>query len=172
MKTIAKMVLTLCWPCVCAAALNTAAAQAAEHFVLTIQGDGYFQATDPATGEILYTRVGNISINENGQFVAGDPSADRELDPAITIPPTAISVGIAADGLVSIVEAGSTTTRTLNSIQLVRFDNPQGLSSRGDNLFSQTKASGQPTQGVPGTNGLGSIQPVRWKLRTSSNSRN
>jgi flagellar basal-body rod protein FlgG len=124
---------------------------------VAIQGNGYLQVTD-TTGQILYTRAGNLSINANGQLVIGDASVGRVLDPAITIPPTATSISIGTDGTVSVTEAGSTTMQKLNQIQLAKFINPQGLLALGGNLFSQTDASGAATQGVPGTNGLGTLQ--------------
>ena len=124
---------------------------------VAIQGNGYLQVTD-TTGQILYTRAGNLSINANGQLVVGDASVGRVLDPAITIPPTATSISIGTDGTVSVTEAGSTTMQKLNQIQLAKFINPQGLLALGGNLFSQTDASGAPTQNVPGTNGLGTLQ--------------
>lgn len=173
MKSFTKIVLMLCCSVACIATLNAATSRPAEpqdqqtdqKIDLKIQGDGYFQVTDPETGEILYTRIGNLSIDDNGQFCVGNTSAHLLLDPAITIPLSAASVGVDAEGLVSVQEAGSTTVVTLNNIQLAKFDNPLGLSPRGDNLFSQTDASGKPTENVPGANGLGPIQPVRWSPR-------
>jgi flagellar basal-body rod protein FlgG len=172
MKTFTKIAFTLGLSCFCLAALGatTEAVEtlgAFQHIDLRIQGDGYFQVTDP-TGETLYTRVGNLSIDADGRFIVGGSSAGRPLDPAVFIPTTTTSISIGADGMVSITEAGKTTMQQVGIIQLARFDNPQGLSPLGDNLYRQTNASGQPDQGVAGTNGFGSIQPVCWKPRTSS----
>ncbi|MCQ8912981.1 flagellar hook-basal body complex protein [Escherichia albertii] len=38
------------------------------------------------------------------------------------------------------------------------IDVPAGLSAEGDNLYLETAASGQPTEGVPGEDGLGTLQ--------------
>jgi flagellar basal-body rod protein FlgG len=46
----------------------------------------------------------------------------------------------------------------VGALQVVNFVNPAGLESIGNNLFIETAASGNPTQGTPGENGLGSIQ--------------
>jgi flagellar basal-body rod protein FlgG len=124
---------------------------------VAIQGNGYLQVTDP-TGQTLYTRAGNLSVNANGQVVVGSSSVGYLLNPAISIPPTATSVSIGTNGTVSVVEAGSTTMQQVGVIQMANFINPQGLLQLGGNMFSQTDASGAPTQGVPGTNGLGTIQ--------------
>jgi flagellar basal-body rod protein FlgG len=44
----------------------------------------------------------------------------------------------------------------LGQLQLVRFSNPAGLDSRlGKNLLLETQASGSPTQGTPGQDGVG-----------------
>ena len=49
------------------------------------------------------------------------------------------------------------TTATLGQIALASFADEQGLSRNGDNDFSPTLASGQPTIGAPSSGGLGSI---------------
>jgi len=49
------------------------------------------------------------------------------------------------------------TTATLGQIALASFADEQGLSRNGDNTFSTTLASGQPTIGAPTSGGLGSI---------------
>ncbi len=49
------------------------------------------------------------------------------------------------------------TTATLGQIGLASFANDEGLSRNGDNTYSTTLASGQPTIGAPTTGGLGSI---------------
>jgi flagellar basal-body rod protein FlgG len=43
-------------------------------------------------------------------------------------------------------------------MQLAKFSNPAGLISEGDNLLKESKASGTPTVGQPGSNGFGGIQ--------------
>jgi flagellar hook protein FlgE len=49
------------------------------------------------------------------------------------------------------------TTAILGQIALASFADEQGLSRNGDNDYSPTLASGQPTVGAPTTGGLGSI---------------
>ena len=43
-------------------------------------------------------------------------------------------------------------------IQLAIFANPSGLTSIGGNLYLETAASGNPQQGAPGSNGIGSLK--------------
>ena len=47
----------------------------------------------------------------------------------------------------------------LYRVALANFNNPWGLSKEGGNLFRATRASGDPTTGHPGTNGLGRLAP-------------
>jgi len=43
-------------------------------------------------------------------------------------------------------------------LQIVNFVNPAGLESIGGNLYIESVASGSPTQGTPGQNGLGVLK--------------
>src|SRR6476661_4731683 len=38
---------------------------------MAIEGPGFFQVTDPATGQTIYTRAGNFSINATNEIVLG-----------------------------------------------------------------------------------------------------
>ena len=40
--------------------------QTGDRWTVAIEGHGFFQVHDPATGKPLYTRAGNFSINANG----------------------------------------------------------------------------------------------------------
>ena len=120
-------------------------------FDLAIQGQGFFQVLLP-DGTTAYTRAGNFTKNENGQLVTPDGYL---LQPQVTVPAEAESVTIEADGTVSALQQGQTTT--LGNIQIATFINPAGLQARGSNLFVQTTASGAPNVGSPGTNQFGTI---------------
>jgi len=45
----------------------------------------------------------------------------------------------------------------IGQIQLATFVNPAGLEPRGQNLFTETAASGTPMVGQPGLNGAGEL---------------
>src|SRR5262249_13904038 len=60
---------------------------------LAIEGQGFFQVSLPS-GEIGYTRAGSFQLNAQGQLVTQD---GYPLEPAITIPPNAVSVFISKD---------------------------------------------------------------------------
>ncbi|MCJ7778317.1 MAG: flagellar basal-body rod protein FlgG [Sedimentisphaerales bacterium] len=120
---------------------------------IAISGDGFLQVTLP-NGSIRYTRDGALQTNANGQLVT---TTGYLIEPAITVPVDAVSMDIGKDGGVNVLDAAGTTS-VVGTIQLVRFPNPSGLSSEGDNLLSSTEASGSPTTGTAGENGFGIIQ--------------
>jgi flagellar basal-body rod protein FlgG len=119
-----------------------------------IEGNGFFQVTDPQGG-FLYTRAGNFGINANNQLVLGSAHHGWILDPPIQIPPEAIQVVVTDDGQVQYSTAGTPDLSNAGQIQLSTFINPDGLLKKGDNLFQATAASGPATTNNPGQNGTG-----------------
>jgi flagellar basal-body rod protein FlgG len=65
-------------------------------------------------------------------------------------------VSISKDGIVSVSIPGQ-ATQQVGTIELASFQNPAGLEARGGNMFTATTASGDPTTGVPGADGLGTL---------------
>ncbi|MGE5294677.1 MAG: flagellar basal-body rod protein FlgG [Solirubrobacterales bacterium] len=120
---------------------------------VAIQGDGFMQVLMPSGG-IRYTRDGSLMVNVNGQLVT---ATGYQLEPAIAIPTNAASIEIGADGGINVTDSSGVTT-VVGAIQLVRFANPSGLTSQGDNLYMQTDASGAPLVGIAGQEGFGNIQ--------------
>lgn len=53
---------------------------------------------------------------------------------------------------------GTTAQTEVGSLQLATFINPAGLESKGENLYVETTASGNPTTNNPGTNGAGYVK--------------
>ncbi len=119
---------------------------------LSVQGPGFFQITHP-DGSTVYTRDGSFQLSSTGELVT---SEGLKLDPAITIQNDAISIGIGADGTVSIQDSTGTTTSS-GQITLTNFPNPAGLESMGKNLYRETTASGNPISGTAGQDGIGEI---------------
>ena len=120
---------------------------------VAIRGDGFLQVTLP-NGDIRYTRDGALQINADGQLVT---ATGYPIEPAITVPTDAVSIDIGKDGGINVADASGTSS-VVGTIQLVRFPNSSGLSSEGDNMLTETEASGTPTSGTAGENGFGSIQ--------------
>ena len=128
--------------------------QSSNTFDLAIQGNGFFQIQLP-DGTTGYTRDGSLQVSATGQLVTND---GYTVQPGITIPATAQSVTIGKDGSVSVVLPGATAPTVAGQIQLANFVNPAGLEPKGQNMYGETAASGTPNAGVPGLNGLGTVQ--------------
>lgn len=120
---------------------------------LAIEGRGFLKVSR-SDGTTAYTRDGSLTPNDEGVLVN---SAGLPLDPPITIPADATSVTIARDGTVSVRQPGQDTSTDVGQIELATFINPAGLVSIGSNLYLQTEASGDPTVGTPGSDGLGDV---------------
>ena len=120
---------------------------------VAIEGDGFFQVTLPA-GDTAYTRSGAFKVNSTGDMVTSEGFL---IIPGVNIPTTALNITIATDGTVSVINAGTTAPAQVGQIQLVKFQNPAGLSSQGRNLFLETNASGTPITGTPGLQGFGTL---------------
>lgn len=118
---------------------------------VAIQGPGFFQIQLP-DGTVAYTRDGALQKDSQGQIVT---SNGYPLSPAITIPSNATSITIGSDGVVTVLQPGSTNPVQVGQIQLASFVNPGGLQSMGQNLFLETASSGTATPNTPGTNGVG-----------------
>ena len=122
---------------------------------VSIEGQGFLQVTLP-NGETRYTRDGALRLNSVGNLVTTDGFL---ISPQVTIPQEAVSVQIATDGTVSVINAGATnTTSAAGQLTLVRFPNSAGLSAEGRNLFAETASSGTPITATPGLNGTGMIR--------------
>jgi flagellar basal-body rod protein FlgG len=130
---------------------------------MMINGPGFFEIQMP-DGSIAYTRNGQFTLNNEGDLVT--PGAGHPLQPAINIPDNAQSVTIAKDGEVSVKLAGEAANQVVGQINVANFINPAGLEPKGENLYVETAASGQPQVNVPGLDGTGSI--VQGALETSN----
>ncbi len=131
-----------------------AMAQTDNNLDLAIQGKGFFQIRRP-TGELAYTRAGNFQLDRNGTLVTAEGDA---LEPQIVIPASASSVTIGLDGTVSYNLPGQNAAQKAGQIQLANFQNPAGLNSLGNSLFSPTDASGDAQVGIPGgAEGMGTL---------------
>ena len=120
---------------------------------MAISGQGFFQVLMP-DGTTAYSRDGSFHVDSQGQLVT---SNGFTLQPPVTIPAGATSVTIAQDGTVSVTQPGSIAVTQVGAIQLANFVNPGGLQAMGQNLYSETAASGKPSTGTPGVGGLGLI---------------
>ena len=121
---------------------------------LAIEGSGFFQVQQ-TDGTTAYTRAGNFKTNAEGIVVTSD---GLPLIPQIQVPEGATSFSIGNDGTVSATLAGESEPTQLGQIELARFINPAGLTAVGDNLLTESAASGQPQVGTAGLEGRGTIR--------------
>jgi len=122
-------------------------------FDLAIQGRGFFQVTMP-NGTTAYTRDGTFQLDGNGNLVTPD---GYPVQPSITVPANALDVTVNASGQVMARTPGNAKSVSVGQLTLATFPNAEGLSASGDNLLTQTAASGAPTVLTPGQNGAGSV---------------
>ena len=127
--------------------------QTTNNLDLAINGGGFFQVQMP-DGTIGYTRDGAFQVNAQGQMVT---SGGYLLSGGITIPADARSLTITTSGQVSVVQGNNTAPTVVGQLELATFVNPVGLEPRGQNLYTETAASGAPTTGAPGSTGMGSV---------------
>ncbi len=121
---------------------------------VAITGAGFLQVQRP-DGETAYTRAGQLQVNAQGRVVNAQ---GLPLLPEITVPANATSITISETGLVTATVSGATAPTEIGQIGLAGFINPAGLLALGDNLYQETAASGTPTEGNPGDNGLGKLK--------------
>jgi flagellar basal-body rod protein FlgG len=121
---------------------------------LAIDGEGFFAVVTP-DGREAYTRDGSFKLSSTGELVT---SAGLRLAQGITIPEGAQSITIAPDGTVSAVLQGQAAPVAAGQIAVTRFLNPAGLEPRGDNLYTETAASGAAQATTAGTDGAGSLR--------------
>ena len=136
--------------------------QTENKFDFAINGNGYFRIQLP-NGDDAFTRAGSFVLGADGQIVTQDGFT---VAPGVTVPADAIDVSVNENGEILVKLAGQTQPQNVGQFELVSFFNNGGLESIGDNLFLETPASGQPTTGVPGQQGFGTIE--QGMLETSN----
>jgi flagellar basal-body rod protein FlgG len=106
-------------------------------------------------GTYAYTRDGSFMMDAQGRVVTaqGNP-----VQPTITIPQNSSQITINSQGQVTVMLPGSTTPTLVGQIGLTRFINKAGRNPIGDNLFTDTPASGTPQDGIANTDGFGDMQ--------------
>lgn len=118
---------------------------------LSIEGKGFFKVLSNA--EEVYTRAGNFKLDSDGYVCT---SAGNRLQPEIIIASNTVSISIDSAG--TLVAFGPDSLESYRTeIKLFTFINPAGLSAMGRNLYRLTAASGDPTEGTPGSEGVGTI---------------
>jgi flagellar basal-body rod protein FlgG len=129
---------------------------------IAIQGDGFLQFRLP-DGTVAYSRAGNFQQDSSGNLIS--PSG-YPLEPNITLPQGTTDILIDASGKFFVQVNNQLEQIEVGQLSLARFINPQGLESRGENLYVKSNASGEPIIGLPGEEGFGGI--AQFSLETSN----
>ncbi|HYD52447.1 MAG TPA: flagellar basal-body rod protein FlgG [Gemmatimonadaceae bacterium] len=118
---------------------------------VAIEGDGLFQVQMP-NGTTAYTRDGSFQISDQGTLTT---KGGHTVVPGIKIPDDVSDLSISRNGIVSALRGGDTIE--LGRIELARFPNSSGLLNLGENLYSETTASGRAIVGFPDEEGMGRL---------------
>jgi flagellar basal-body rod protein FlgG len=118
---------------------------------MAIEGDGFFLVL--SEDEEVYTRDGSFKRDSDGYIV--NSRGDR-LQPDFALPQDTESITIEKNGDITCLSSGGEVIAT-GQIPIYTFTNPAGLKAIGMNAYTPTPASGDPIQGVPGTDNFGTI---------------
>ncbi|MFH1710056.1 MAG: flagellar basal-body rod protein FlgG [bacterium] len=129
---------------------------------LAVQGEGFFQFRMP-DNTFAYGRAGNLHVDNEGNLV--DPNGYK-IEPGIMIPEGTTRVIIRQDGTVAVSIDNSVTVQDVGQVPLVKFFNPAGLKSIGQNLFVETESSGTQMIGIANQEGFGTIN--QYALESSN----
>ncbi|MDQ4407939.1 MULTISPECIES: flagellar basal-body rod protein FlgG [unclassified Rhizobium] len=121
---------------------------------VAIIGQGWFQI-EAADGSTLYSRAGAFNKNADGNLVTVD---GYNVIPNINIPTDAQDITITRTGQVTARIGNAADFTELGQLTIANFANEAGLKPLGDNLFSQTPASGAAVIGVPDDPSYGYIK--------------
>jgi flagellar hook protein FlgE len=144
---------------------------------LAVSGDGFFAVKSSTTGQTLYTRNGNFSLDSTAAATSGNgyivdangnrlqilPTGATSTTPGDAVVPTTDTAGasfsgvtVASNGQVSAAYADGTST-VIGTVALASFNSPEGLKQIGSADYSATGLSGAATYGTPGTGQYGSL---------------
>jgi flagellar basal-body rod protein FlgG len=121
---------------------------------VAIEGRGYLEVTLPS-GLSAYTRDGALKRSGDGQVVTAD---GHPVAPGITIPADVRSLSINAAGEIYGYFSDTVEPQLLGQLTLTGFTNEKGLEAMGSNLYLETAASGPPSPGTAGVDGLGTLR--------------
>jgi flagellar basal-body rod protein FlgG len=122
-------------------------------FDMAIRGDGFFKILMP-DGTYSYTRDGSFTTDGQGRLVTAQGNL---VQPTITVPQNSSGFTVNTQGQVSVIPQGTTTPTVLGQLTITRFINQTGLLPIGDNLYTETPASGPPQDGTGSTDGAGNV---------------
>lgn len=113
---------------------------------LAIDGNGFFTVQD-ANGNNFYTRAGDFTVDENGQFLVNPDgmrlcdSAGGKIDVSGLANFSAITK-VDTDGTITWQDKAGATALAVQKVGIATCQNPAGLTRQGDTLFIANAAGG------------------------------
>jgi flagellar basal-body rod protein FlgG len=121
-------------------------------FDLALQGDGFFQITQP-DGSTSYTRDGSFSLDADGRLVtAGGLPVQSDTGSDLVVPQGSLSAHLDDSGALVATDATG-IDQVVGTLGVSQFANNAGLQANGQNLWTVTAASGAPTPIAQGATG-------------------
>jgi flagellar basal-body rod protein FlgF len=115
---------------------------------VAIEGGG-FLAVQTAAGE-LYTRDGNLQLDNVGTLVTENGDAVLGTAGPIVFQPTDHDINISPDGTITVLEGTARTDTIRGKLRMVSFADAQALLKQGSNLFS-VEGGAQPAADLKST---------------------
>jgi len=124
---------------------------------LYIEGAGFIKVdvAEELGGGEGFTRMGNLFVNRDGDLVLGNTDGAR-LSDNINLSQDCLGISISSTGEIDCINIDGSISN-VGQISLHRFVTPDGLEPLGNGVFLETEASGPPTIGSPGGDGLGTL---------------
>ena len=119
---------------------------------IMIEGEGFLQVFDDATGEIFYTRNGHLELDANNNLGIRSSTKAYLIEPAINIPKDASKVTIDSQGQVWVEQPGKSELCSVGCIEMSKFENPEALVEVDEGIFRDPPL---PIAAMPGEAGLG-----------------
>ena len=116
-----------------------------------IEGKGFFKIM--SNGEEVYVRSGAFKVDSEGYVCT---SNGERLQPEFSIPADTDKFSIDSGGKMACLGPNGTELASAQ-LTLYSFANPSGLLSIGGNRFRPSEASGDPVEGNPGVDGMGTV---------------
>ncbi|MBF0320959.1 MAG: flagellar hook basal-body protein [Nitrospirae bacterium] len=125
---------------------------------LALTGNGYFIVKNQQ-GAAFYTRAGNFQVDKEGYIATATGNRLQGYTNGVL---GSLNIGggaqgsnvrVSGDGTLSVVlEDGQ--MKAIGQIAEAKFNNPGGLASVGNNLYTQTASSADALTAVPATGGI------------------
>lgn len=120
-----------------------------------IDGDGFFTVRDE-NDNTFYTKDGSFKLSVDGdeaKLVTSEGYYVQVDGAEIDLGGDIKEMSVSPDGMINVKREGEDVWDEMGQMDLVRFANPAGLESLGQNLYKETPASGEAIESQEGDAG-------------------